>query len=224
MKVTDKVYYYPGRLFDSNVFVVSSEDGLLMIDAGTGMFHDDLKKRLEEDGLSVENVARVILTHVHVDHSGGLAKIVEESSPKVLVFHEEADSVERGGALTLADTFGIPFTPTKVHVRLREGDTIESGNLSLKVLNTPGHTAGSICLYEPQEKMLFSGDTVFTGGSFGRVDLPTGNPQQLVSSLRRLSKLEVKYLFPGHLDIETERGREQIALSLRYAELMLDLL
>ncbi|MBS7288295.1 MAG: MBL fold metallo-hydrolase [Candidatus Freyarchaeota archaeon] len=130
-----------------------------MLDTGTGMFHD-LKERLEKDGLSVKNVARVVLIHVHVDHGGGLAKIVEESSSKVLVPHEEADSVERGGALTLADMFAASFTPTKVNALLR-------------------------------------GDIVFTGGSFGRVDLSTGNPRQLVSSLRGLSKLEVTYLFRG---------------------------
>lgn len=223
MKVTDNVYYYPGRLFDSNIFIVASHGELLMIDTGTGMFYENIKEQLEEDGLSIESVAKVILTHVHVDHSGGLAKIMEEYSPEVLVFHKEADSIERGGPLTLADEFGIPFTPVKVHVRLKEGDVIEAGRLLLEVLNTPGHTAGSICLYEPQEKMLFSGDTVFTGGNFGRVDLPTGDPQQLISSLRRLSKLDVTYIFPGHLDIATRKGSEQIALSLRYAELMINL-
>ncbi len=221
MKVTDNVYYCPGRLFDSNIFIVASQGELVMIDTGTGIFYEELKEQLKKDGLSIKDIAKVVLTHVHVDHSGGLAKITEESSPEVLVFHKEADSVENGGLLTLADEFGIPFTPVKVHVQLKEGDIIEVGSLSLKVISTPGHTAGSICLYEPREKMLFSGDTVFTGGSFGRVDFPTGNPQQLVSSLRRLSKLDVTYLFPGHLDIATGKGSEQIALSLKYAELMI---
>ena len=222
MKVTDNVYYYPGRLFDSNIFIVAFQGELLMIDTGTGIFYDKLKEQLKKDGLSIKDVTKVVLTHVHVDHSGGLAKIADESSPEVLVFHEEAGSVENGGPLTLADEFGIPFTPVKVHVQLKEGDIIEFGSLSLKVINTPGHTAGSICLYEPREKMLFSGDTVFTGGSFGRVDFPTGNPQQLISSLRRLSKLDVTYLFPGHLDIATGKGSEQISLSLKYAELMIN--
>ncbi|MEM4446085.1 MAG: MBL fold metallo-hydrolase [Candidatus Jordarchaeales archaeon] len=221
LKVADGVYYYPGQMFDSNVFVISSQGELLVIDTGTGLFHNTLKRQMERDGLDMKKVAKVVLTHVHIDHSGGLSKIVEESSPEVYVFHSEAESIEKGGELTLSDMFGLPFTPTKVHVRLKDGDIIEIGDFSLKIINTPGHTAGSICLYEPQRKMLFSGDTVFTGGSFGRVDFPTGDPQQLISSLRKLSALNVTYLLPGHLDIETKRGREQIALSLKYAELTL---
>ncbi len=222
MKVTSEVYYYPGRLFDSNIFIITDQNGLLMVDTGTGMFHEDLKKQLKSDGLNIKEVSRVILTHVHIDHSGGLAKIVEESSPEVMVFYKEADSVEKGNGIVLADFFGIPFTPMRVHVRLKESDIIKVGDLTLKVLNTPGHTAGSICLYEPEKEMLFSGDTVFTDGGFGRVDFPTGDPRQLVSSLKRLSELNVKYLFPGHLGIATDKGQEHIKLSLRYAELVLN--
>jgi len=224
LKVTEDVYYYPGKLFDSNIFVVldPAKGRLMVIDTGTGMFYDDFKRRLIKDGLNPEDISKVVLTHVHVDHSGGLARIADEFSPEVLVFHMEADSVEEGGdGLLLAEMFNFPFTPTKVHVRLKEGDTIRFGRLLLEVLNTPGHTIGSICLYDRERKILFSGDTVFTHGSFGRVDFPTGSPQQLLESLKRLSKLDVEYLLPGHLDIARGNGSEHIKLSLKYAKALL---
>ncbi|MEM3587502.1 MAG: MBL fold metallo-hydrolase, partial [Candidatus Jordarchaeaceae archaeon] len=156
------------------------------------------------------------------DHSGGLINFVKECSPEVLVFHLEADSIEKGGnGLLLAKEFGLEFTPTKVHRRIHEGEIIKAGTLNLKVLNTPGHTIGSICLYDEDKKVLFSGDTVFSQGSFGRVDFPTGDSRQMVQSLTRLSKLDVEYLLCGHLNIVTQNASDQIRLSLRNARLFL---
>ena len=224
MKVTEEIFYFPGINFDCNVFLIkdSVSDELTVIDCGTGFFFDRLIKRISQEGLKPENITRIILTHVHFDHSGGLINFVREYSPKVLVFHLEADSIEKGGnGLLLAREFGLEFTPTKVHQRLKEGDIIKAGSLSLRVINTPGHTIGSICLYDQDQKVLFSGDTVFTQGSFGRVDFPTGDGKKLTQSLILLSKLDVQYLLCGHLDIATRNANEQIKLSLKNARLWL---
>ena len=66
-------------------------------------------------------------------------------------------------------------------------DGFDVGSVKLEIINTPGHSKGSICLYEKANKVLFSGDTVFPQGSFGRVDLPTGNLKELVNSLEKLT-------------------------------------
>ncbi len=224
MKVTEEIYYFPGIKFDSNTFLIRDKqtEELTLIDCGTGFFFDRQVDRILRDGLNPENITRVVLTHVHFDHSGGLINFVRAYSPEVMVFHLEADSIEKGGnGLLLAREFGLEFTPTKVHRRLREGDVITAGSLKLEVLNTPGHTIGSICLYDRNKGVLFSGDTVFTYGSFGRVDFPTGNSKQLVQSLIRLSKLDVKYLLCGHLDIATKNANEQIKLAVKNASIWL---
>ncbi|MEM2144139.1 MAG: MBL fold metallo-hydrolase [Candidatus Freyarchaeota archaeon] len=224
MKVTEEIYYFPGINFDSNVFLIKDNQSseLTVIDCGSGFFFDRLIKSISRDGLNHENITQIILTHVHFDHSGGLINFVRKYDPKVLVFHLEADSIEKGGnGLLLAKQFGLEFTPTKVHQRIKEGEIIKAGNLNLRVLNTPGHTIGSICLYDEDKRVLFSGDTVFSQGSFGRVDFPTGDPKQMVQSLLRLSKLNVEYLLCGHLNIVTENANEQIKLSLKNARLFL---
>ncbi|MGH2611780.1 MAG: MBL fold metallo-hydrolase, partial [Rhabdochlamydiaceae bacterium] len=81
---------------------------------------------------------------------------------------------------------------------LKEGEIFRIGNLELKVIETPGHSPGGVCLWFPKEKVLFSGDTLFQG-SMGRIDFPTSRPSQMWQSLKKLAKLppETK-VYPGH--------------------------
>jgi glyoxylase-like metal-dependent hydrolase (beta-lactamase superfamily II) len=87
-----------------------------------------------------------------------------------------------------------PLDPTRL---LNDGDKLELGELTLEIIHTPGHTPGSVCLYDRRYKFLFSGDTIFLDG-IGRVDLPGGNEKAMRDSLGRIGKLGVKELFPGH--------------------------
>ncbi|MEK6888193.1 MAG: MBL fold metallo-hydrolase, partial [Candidatus Aenigmatarchaeota archaeon] len=80
---------------------------------------------------------------------------------------------------------------------LRVGSIINTANFSFGVIPTPGHTPGSICLYDAEKKILISGDTLFET-SIGRTDMYGGNQDQLISSLKRLSALSIQYLLPGH--------------------------
>jgi glyoxylase-like metal-dependent hydrolase (beta-lactamase superfamily II) len=116
---------------------------------------------------------------------------------------------------------GVSFPPTKVDVKLKDGDIIEIGQREFKVMNTPGHTAGSICLYDENSGILFSGDTVFPDGAFGRVDFPTGDADALIKSIRTLANLNVKHLFPGHMSAVLNQGKKHIELAAKYAEMSL---
>jgi glyoxylase-like metal-dependent hydrolase (beta-lactamase superfamily II) len=80
-----------------------------------------------------------------------------------------------------------------------EGDTIDLGEHRLRVINTPGHTCGGICMYDEITQSLFSGDTVFASG-VGRTDLPTGSEDELIRSLKKLSGIDVRKLYPGHME------------------------
>ena len=99
---------------------------------------------------------------------------------------------------------GSGITPEIV---LHDGDRIGS----LRVIRTPGPTPGGICLYDEKRKLLFSGDTVFTGGSFGRYDFPGGDRAALTASIERLSTLDVEGLYPGHGEPVTRGGGRHIA-------------
>ena len=149
-------------------------------------------------GVRPEEIELLINTHCHFDHAGGDLDFCESSGCRVLIHSSEARILREGdSAISCAVIFGERLKPVEKAEEVREGDEIDLGSLTLTVLHTPGHTAGSICLYDREHQLLFSGDTVFSDG-VGRTDLPTGDERLLVESLKRLNQLKVKKLYPGH--------------------------
>lgn len=98
---------------------------------------------------------------------------------------------------TLTDLFDETVRPVPEVQDLHEGDIIDTGDHRFTVLETPGHSEGSICLYEPETGILISGDTVFTR-AYGRTDFPGGSNAVMIDSLKRLSDLDIRELYPGH--------------------------
>jgi len=158
--------------------------GNIMIDVGgdTQFLLKKLSKRLKE-------VEYIFLTHSHFDHASA-ASDLKKIGCKVVMHRKEYETMK-----TYMSQF---FAMVEPDIFVEGGEIFKTGGLKLKILHTPGHTSGSICLYEPDKKWLFSGDTVFPYGSFGRVDLPGGSAVELIRSLEMLSKLEVDMLYPGH--------------------------
>ena len=100
-----------------------------------------------------------------------------------------------------------------IDIKIKNEEYINIGDESFKVLLTPGHSPGSICLYNENEKSLVSGDTIFSYGSFGRYDLSGGSYNQLKKSIERLNILDVENLYPGH-DMFIEReGNKHIKMA-----------
>jgi glyoxylase-like metal-dependent hydrolase (beta-lactamase superfamily II) len=146
----------------------------------------------------------IVSTHGHWDHIGDNAALAAASGAPIAVHGLDAHR------LTHPQPLYAPFeVPACVPaVELAEGGEIRFGGIVLRVLHTPGHTEGSVCLWAADEGLLFSGDTLFAGG-WGRTDFPGGSVEQLVESLARLSTFEdgVRVL-PGHGG-ETTIGRER---------------
>lgn len=208
MKVLDQIILIPGVLYDSNCYIIGQEK-LVMIDCGTGYNMDHTLSQIKSSGLNPENISNIILTHVHFDHCGGLNRMPESPETKINVFDLEAPFIEAAdGRMLLLDMFNAYFKPLKVDVKLKDGQIIHAGPYSFKVIHTPGHTLGSICLYEEENRLLISGDTVFSGGSFGRVDLPSGSISQLCDSMKKLSELDIRYILPGHMDISLQGNKD----------------
>ncbi|MBI3752161.1 MAG: MBL fold metallo-hydrolase [Chloroflexi bacterium] len=146
----------------------------------------------------------IISTHGHWDHVGDNASVAEHTGAQIAVHPLDADRLADPHPLWAP--FEIP--PSVPAVDLAEGGEIRFGRLRLTVLHTPGHTAGSVSLFAPEDGLLFSGDTLFAG-SFGRVDLPGGDPAAMVESLDRLRSLEdAVAVLPGH-GPATTIGRER---------------
>lgn len=136
----------------------------------------------------------IISTHRHWDHIGDNAAVAGATGAEIAVH-----ALDRPGLIAPASLFA-PFAipPSVPAVDLAEGGEIRFGDIRLVVLHTPGHTPGSVCLWAPDEGLLFSGDTLFAGG-WGRIDLPGGSAEAMVESLGRLAGLEpVLGVLPGH--------------------------
>ena len=179
------IHEYTSWSLDSNVFVIE-DSPLILIDAGTGM-----TGALNEFIASFE-LDLVVNTHCHIDHVGGNPQDVP-----IAIGECDADDLERGTEKTVYEFLLPSFDGFAVSRRLKEGDIIETERYRLEVLHTPGHTDGSICLYEEREKIIFSGDTLFIDG-IGRTDLPSGDTKELKRSLERIADLEIEKVYPGH--------------------------
>jgi hydroxyacylglutathione hydrolase len=137
------------------------------------------------EAVGERRVAGIVLTHKHFDHIGAVRDLIAATAAPLYVHADDAadlgDPVGTGGAM-----FGFEQTAPQPDHQLHDGDVIEAGQLRLKVLHTPGHTQGSICLFAEEStgapSRLFSGDTLFAG-SVGRTDLPGGDGRALSTSI-----------------------------------------
>jgi len=146
----------------------------------------------------------VVSTHGHWDHVGDNARVAEHTGAQIAV--HPLDAPRLADPHPMWAPFEIP--PSVPAVELAEGGEIRYGSVRLAVLHTPGHTEGSVCLVASEDGVLFSGDTLFAG-SFGRVDLPGGDPAAMVESLARLGTLDDGVaVLPGH-GPPTTIGRER---------------
>ncbi len=145
----------------------------------------------------------IVSTHGHWDHIGDNAAVATRTGAEIAV--HPLDRLRLTDPRPVAAPFVIP--PSVPAVELAEGGTIRFGDIALRVLHTPGHTEGSVCLLAEDDGLLYSGDTLFAGG-WGRVDLPGGDPAAMVESIARLAGLEGHVaVMPGH-GSATTIGRE----------------
>lgn len=157
----------------TNCYILVSNKESAVIDPGAG-----LKKILKE--IEEKRLLYIILTHYHWDHSLLVLKLREITGGKILIHKEEKDFIK--------------FKPDQF---LDGGEEIRIGEEFLKVIHTPGHTRGSICLIN--KNFIFTGDTLFKD-SVGRTDLPGGSQKDLEDSLKKLDKIikpKMK-IYPGH--------------------------
>jgi glyoxylase-like metal-dependent hydrolase (beta-lactamase superfamily II) len=184
-----------------NAYLIEGEKKIL-VDPGHYHLFSHVKDGLASLSLSPQDIDLVIITHGHPDHMEAI-KIFADTSTMIAVSSKEMDFI-RSVAPHYGEALGIPnFEPD---ILLKEGD-LKIGDLDFHVIHTPGHSPGSICLYLPDKKVLFTGDVVFNQG-VGRTDLPGGKGQHLKESIKKISHFEVDYLLPGHGDIIS--GREAV--------------
>jgi hydroxyacylglutathione hydrolase len=187
----------------SNVYIANHDSKHYLFDSSGD---PELMKYLMPLGISKDSLGAVFLTHGHYDHVRGVFSLPEGTPP---IFLAEADRA------LAEDCLGK-----------REIQDMDAGRgilaqLGLEVIKTPGHTPGSVCLYSKGDRLLISGDTVFSEGFFGRTDLPGGNDRQMKGSLEMLSRMEINAMLPGHGKPLLKKASQAVAAALDNASCLL---
>ena len=209
MRISEEIYVYEWTdYFDNNCnsFYIGGEAKVL-VDPGLKRYVPNLLESMEEDGVAREDILYIINTHSHPDHYEG--SVMFDGSGIGIGLHEEEIKFLDAGGKYLYELFGLTFPEVDVNLVLREGD-ITLGKEHFQVLLVPGHSPGSLALYWPSRKALFSGDVIFAQ-NVGRTDFPGGNSVLLKKSIVRLSQLDVDTLLPGHMGIVD--GKERVKMN-----------
>ena len=184
----------------SNTYLLEINDKYYVIDPGN-IEMKNLITYLEENKI---NISGIVLTHGHYDHIIGIPKILEYKNVNVYISNIEKEFLYNPRYSLL---FYSDLNQTELEESLSKTNVIElipgESFEGFEIIHTPGHTKGGICLYSKDENTLISGDTMFKG-TYGRVDLPTGNFRDMNDSLLKLLKLgKETVVYPGHGDTTT---------------------
>ena len=194
------IVFILGYNYDSNYYLI---DDNILVDTGAGLNKDYLFSKLRENNVEPADIELIVNTHCHFDHIGGNHFFPDA---KVAIHRLDAISIKNKDALgTSMSVFDNPGN-CRVDIELEEGDEIAD----FKVIHTPGHTKGGICLWDGEN--LISGDTIFAGGGVGRMDIG-GDYEDMKNSVKRLTELDVKNIYPGHGPIVENNGKEHIKMS-----------
>ncbi len=185
-KISENLFLLQSDDFSCNSFLLKGEKNLL-IDTGINYISSEHKKMLFSLNLKPEDINVILHTHNHYDHFEA-DKIY--SKAEIFMSKSDAENLNKK-AFTFSSEKFIP------KINFLTEKPIQNPPFQLQVIPTPGHTIGSVCFYEKEKKMLFSGDTVFFQG-IGRTDFPSGSFSELKDSIQKLSELEIEFIFPGH--------------------------
>ena len=196
---------FPVGPLQCNCSVIGDEQSreAMIIDPG-----DEIERVLDSVRKHGLKVTLIVVTHAHIDHIGGAAKLKAATGAPVVM--NQNDSALLKMLAVQAMWIGMkPPERVKIDSSAGDGDKLRAGNLEASVMHTPGHTEGSVCLYFEPENKLIAGDTLFAG-SIGRTDLPGGSFEKIMRSLhqRVLALPDETIVVPGHGELTTI-GRER---------------
>jgi hydroxyacylglutathione hydrolase len=201
-EIQQGIFLLKGEGKGSNNYLIRASYRNVLIDSGLDQDFVSLQEQLLSLGLKVRDIDLVINTHEHLDHIGANRYFQETS---FIAAHRFAAT-----KITLEDHYVTLYRsgdrnelPLRVHLWLENRSLFDLGSHTLEVIHTPGHTSGSICIYEFKTKTLFSGDTVFAGGTLSYI-AESGSVGDYINSITRLEARKILKIFPGHGDISQD--------------------
>lgn len=228
-QIVPDVYLLDG-LRMANVFLLASDDGITLIDAGTSGEADRIVDQLAQGGYTLPDLRAIVLTHCHADHTGSAAELARRSGAQVLAHQAEVPYIEQTESLPATSFMRRLFNwlsdqafraePCQVDRPLHDGDVVAALG-GLRVIHAPGHTPGSIVLYQPERRILFTGDVLFNEhplrGKAGLQFPPrmfSLDQAQAQASARKLAGLELAVVCFGHGQPILEGAQAQVQAAL----------
>lgn len=188
-----KIELLRAGILSTNFYVITDEKTGISAAVDPGAEYSELEKIVEG-----KNIRYILITHGHYDHVFGTAELKRRTGAQIVIGKEDADNLYDEAKCNSGMRFPKEKEPSKADITVSDGDELSVGNIKINVLHTPGHSLGSVCYVLPDEKVIFSGDTLFCG-SIGRTDFPTSAPDKMRASLKKLASLEGDYeVYPGH--------------------------
>lgn len=226
MEKFENIYPLKG-IRGANVYLLDTSGELTLIDTGLKGQADKILTKIQDVGFDAGRLKNIIITHAHSDHAGSAKALAEKTSARVLAHQHEIPFLEKTRSLPAASRLAALFTrlekwimpavqPVSVQKSLKDGENLDilSG---LQVIQTPGHTPGAICLYQPKQKILFCGDTLFnqnpaTGRKGLRLPIKafTSDQETARKSVEKLTEFSIETLFFGHGEPIMEKGTERL--------------
>ena len=212
-----------------NTYLVRGQDGYLLVDTGwnTEESFEEIRKSLKEVGANIEEISQILVTHIHPDHYG-MAGMIQKLSGAMIYLHEIENAAIDSRYVNMESLLGqttewlrrngVPteetgnirdaslevvdlVVPARPNVILHGGETITTGEFTFKAMWTPGHSPGHICLYEPEKKVLLSGDHILPTitPNIGKHPQSAENPlATYLESLLEIRQLDISIVLPGH--------------------------
>jgi hydroxyacylglutathione hydrolase len=226
--VVNGILWIPGRdrfLPDSHIYLLGLPEArdYSIVDCGLMEMGSYKIEAIEQEGIKLEHVKRIIFTHTHIDHIGcvrefldaipGLeiwvhteeARYLESGDDRIVFGNSMFESMIRGQYTVPENTFTL-----KVARRLEGGEQLNIGGMEFTVYHIPGHSAGSIGLYNKQHKAFLPGDTIYADGAIGRFDLHSADPEKMKASLKFIAGLDIDILLPCHNRIVKRKANPMI--------------
>ena len=189
-QIVPGVFAFTGLLM-GRVYALESTDGLALIDAGLGLAANKVLRQLQVSGRSPSDVKRILITHAHPDHIGGLAQLQAATGAQVI-----AHSVE--WPLLLRQVSALAHDPA-ARCEAQDGETLPEVLNGLHAILTPGHTLGHVCFWQPDRRLVFCGDVMMR---LPRLRLPfaafTVDMNENKRSIKKIAELNADVVCFGH--------------------------
>lgn len=206
--VSVKIHYaVMGDGFTTNTYIITDEETGETAVVDPALSEESLIEKLKD-----KKVKYILLTHGHFDHIGGVNFVKEKTGAQIVAHKDEEEMLVDSIKNEFKANRGYDMPPINTDIFVEDGSTLMLGNVEIEVLHTPGHTKGGVCYIFKDDRLLFSGDTLFRLTA-GRTDLYGGNARQELMSLTKIGELEGNYqVYPGHdasttLDFERQYNR-----------------